>query len=89
MMRNMMDLFHQENPFDYVTTDARFPELMDAIAALRGYNPHEKMTRAEYNEMKAMQHSFTECVAGLSNDYDIPAEVVRQFAVHTLKSRDN
>lgn len=88
-MRQLMDLFKQDDPFDFVTTDDRYKEVAEAMVALRGYNPHEKMTRAEFNQMKDMSRQFSEGLAGLENDYDVPADVIRVHIIRSLKSRDN
>lgn len=89
-MRNFMQALQEPvNGMAYVESDKRFGDLLAAVTALRGYNPHEKMTRAEHDEMKEMGHQFTTTIAGLSADYDLPAEQIRQHAVGRVKSHDN
>ncbi len=90
-MRNFLQavMGEPDNSMAFVESDERFDAVREAMICMRGYNPHIKMTRSEYDEIRHMQQQFTECIAGLEADYDVPAEVIRAHIIRTVKSLDN
>lgn len=90
-MRSYMQMLQRDpdNAMAFVESDYRFGEVKEAMRALRGYDPHEKMSRAAHDQMKEMAHQFTTAIAGLEADYDVPAEQIRQHVLASVKSLDN
>jgi hypothetical protein len=85
----MQILAEPEDSMAFVESDDRFQELRDAMMKLRGFDPHEDMSRVEYNAMKKASQTFAHTISGLEADYDVPADAIRTHILGMLRDSDN
>ena len=93
-MRQFLDMIanqasEQEYAIAIVRSDRRFAEVCELITGLRGVDPEDYRDREKYIETKDKMVRFGELVAGLENDYDVPAEIINQVAVAVTRQNDN